>query len=62
MKEIIETARKVTGVDIPAVKVGRRPADPAVLVVSTKRAKKELGWEPQYSDLEMIVRSAWEWK
>ena len=51
MKEIIETARKVTGVDIPAV-----------LVASTKRAKKELGWEPQYSDLEMIVRSAWEWK
>lgn len=62
VREVIETARKVTGVDIPVVEVGRRPGDPAVLVASAKRAKEEFGWEPQRHDLEMIVQSAWEWR
>ncbi len=62
VREVIETARKVTGVDIPTVEVGKRAGDPAVLVASAKLAKEELGWEPQYPDLEMIVRNAWEWK
>ncbi len=62
VREAIETARKVTGVDIPVVEVERRPGDPAILVASAKRAKEELGWEPQYPDLEMIVQSAWEWR
>lgn len=62
VREVIETARKITGVDIPAVEVGRRAGDPAILVASAKRAKEELGWEPQYPDLELIVRSAWKWR
>lgn len=62
VREVIETARMVTGVSIPAVEAGRRPGDPAVLVASAKLAKEELAWEPQYSDLETIIRSAWEWK
>jgi len=59
--EVIETSRKVTGREIPAVGGKRRPGDPAVLVASPERAEKELGWEPRYQDLEVIIKSAWEW-
>ena len=59
--EVIETAKKVTGVDIPFEFAPRRAGDPAVLVASSELARKELGWEPKYADLESIVKSAWEW-
>lgn len=62
VKEVIEITRKITGIDIPAVEAGIRSGDPAVLIASAKRVKEELGWEPQFSDLETIVRSAWEWR
>ena len=59
--EVIETAKKVTGIDIP-VKVGaRRPGDPAVLVASSNPAKTELGWKPQFLELGSIIESAWRW-
>ncbi len=61
VKEVIETARRITGHPIPAVIGPRRPGDPAVLVASSERIRRELGWAPQYPDLESIVRSAWEW-
>ena len=61
VKDVIETARRVTGKDIPVKEVGRRPGDPATLVASYGRAKEELGWDPQYADLEDIIRTAWEW-
>jgi UDP-glucose 4-epimerase len=61
VKEVIETARRVTGHPIPAVVGSRRPGDPAVLVASSESIRRELGWEPRYASLEEIVRSAWEW-
>jgi UDP-glucose 4-epimerase len=61
VKEVIECARVVTGADIP-VNVGpRRAGDPAVLIASSTRIKQELGWSPQFQDLEAIVSSAWSW-
>jgi UDP-glucose 4-epimerase len=59
---VIETVRKVTGHSIPAQESPRRAGDPAVLVASSEKIKKELGWNPGYADLESIVRSAWEWR
>jgi UDP-glucose 4-epimerase len=59
VKQVVEVARQVTGRDIP-IKIGpRRPGDPAVLVASSERIKRELGWSPQFGDLESIVQSAW---
>lgn len=60
--EVIEAARRVTGKEIPLAKRARRPGDPAVLVASSEKLRKELGWQPKRSDLETILRSAWEWK
>ncbi len=61
VREVIEAARRVTGAEIPAVEAVRRPGDPAVLVASSEKIRRELGWIPQYTDLESIIRSAWEW-
>jgi UDP-glucose 4-epimerase len=61
VREIIEIARKVTGKKIEAIEEPRRPGDPAVLVASSDKIKRVLGWNPQHSDVEAIVRSAWEW-
>jgi UDP-glucose 4-epimerase len=61
VREVIEVARKVTGHEIPAVEAPRRAGDPAVLVASSGKIRRVLGWNPQHSDIESIVRSAWEW-
>jgi UDP-glucose 4-epimerase len=61
VREVIETARAVTGHPIPAVDSPRRPGDPARLVASSDRIRAELGWEPQHPDLKDILTSAWEW-
>ena len=61
VREVIETARQVTGRDIP-VRVGkRRPGDPAVLIASSEKIKRELGWQPAMQDLRVIIESAWNW-
>jgi UDP-glucose 4-epimerase len=62
VREVIDTVRRVTGHAIPARESPRRQGDPAVLVASSEKIKKELGWRPQYADLESIVRSAWNWR
>jgi UDP-glucose 4-epimerase len=59
--EVIRQAAEVTGVDIPYTSGPRRGGDPAELVASAERARRYLGWEPQYPDLREIIRSAWEW-
>ncbi|RKY66178.1 MAG: UDP-glucose 4-epimerase GalE [Candidatus Latescibacterota bacterium] len=59
--EVIETAEEVTGKKIPYRPAPRRPGDPAVLVASSRRAARELGWEPEFPELKEIIRSAWEW-
>lgn len=61
VKEVIEAARNETGRDIPVVPQPRRAGDPAVLVASSERARKELGWMPTRSDIGNIIRSAWGW-
>ncbi len=61
VKEVIETASRVTGIDIPYRPAARRPGDPSALIASSKRIKTELGWAPQYDDLEVIVETAWKW-
>jgi UDP-glucose 4-epimerase len=61
VREVIETARRVTGHPIPVREVERRPGDPAILVASSEKIKRELNWQPQYPTLEAIVRSAWDW-
>jgi UDP-glucose 4-epimerase len=61
VKQVIETARMVTGRAIRADITGRRGGDPAVLIASSEKAKKELGWEPQTPLLENIISSAWTW-
>ncbi|MCL9969929.1 UDP-glucose 4-epimerase GalE [Anoxybacillus kestanbolensis] len=61
VKEVVEAARHVTGHPIPTKIVPRRPGDPARLVASSEKAKRELGWQPRYTAIEEIVASAWEW-
>jgi len=62
VREVIETARRVTGHAIPVVEEPRRAGDPAVLVASSARIRQALGWAPARPDLETIIRSAWDWK
>lgn len=59
--QVIETARQVTGRPIPYVVRDRRPGDPATLIASSERIRRELGWQPQYPRLEDILNSAWQW-
>jgi UDP-glucose-4-epimerase GalE len=59
--EVVETARRITGHPIPTVADARRKGDPAELVGSSAKIKRKLGWSPRYSDLETIIKSAWQW-
>ncbi len=61
VRQVIETARAVTGASIPAQIGSRRAGDPARLVASSDRIRKELGWKPRFSGLEQIIDSAWRW-
>lgn len=61
VREVIETARAVTGRDIPVRVSARRPGDPAVLVASSEKIRRELGWQPAMQDLRAIIESAWRW-
>ena len=61
VKEVIETARQVTGHPIPTQEGSRRPGDAPRLVASAEKIRRELGWEPQHPELHQIIASAWEW-
>ena len=61
VREVIETARRVTGHPIPVVESPRRPGDAPRLVASSEKIRRELGWNPQRPDLTDIVTSAWDW-
>ncbi len=61
VREVIETARAVTGRPIPAVEQPRRPGDPAKLVADAAKAQKELGWVPKMDDLSVMIETAWKW-
>jgi UDP-glucose 4-epimerase len=62
VKEVIDSARRVTGHAIPVEMKPRRPGDPARLVASSEKAKVELGWKPQIPEIDHILASAWEWQ
>jgi UDP-glucose 4-epimerase len=62
VQEVIDTAREVTGVDIPVVYGPRREGDPARLVADSRLARDQLGWKPEHFALETIVRHAWAWE
>jgi UDP-glucose 4-epimerase len=59
--EVIESVRRVTGRPIAIEECERRAGDPAVLVASSEKIKAELGWRPQFAELDKIIASAWEW-
>jgi UDP-glucose 4-epimerase len=61
VREVIETARQITGHPIPSVDTPRRPGDPPELVAGSEKIRQELGWQPHYPDLRDIVQSAWNW-
>jgi len=61
VREVIETARRVTGHPIPANELPRRPGDSARLVASSNKIKRELGWTPEHDNLSEIISSAWAW-
>jgi UDP-glucose 4-epimerase len=62
VREVIEAVRRVTGKPISVIESARRPGDPAVLVASSEKIRKELDWKPEHAELESIVRTAWEWR
>lgn len=61
VREVIDTARKVTGREIPVVEGARRAGDPAKLIGSAEKAKRVLGWKPKFNHLETIISTAWKW-
>ena len=61
VREVLNTAKKVTGVEIPSKVVARRPGDPATLIASSNKIRSELGWKPSLQDLHTIIQSAWNW-
>jgi len=61
VREVIESARRVTGRPIPVEECPRRAGDPAVLIASSERISQELGWRPKYTRLDDIIETAWKW-
>jgi UDP-glucose 4-epimerase len=61
VREVVESARRVTGHAIPVEELPRRPGDPSVLIASSAKIGTDLGWKPKYTQLDDIVQSAWQW-
>lgn len=61
VREVVDVARKVTGQPIPIIESPRRAGDPAVLIASSEKIRRELGWLPKFADLQSIIESAWQW-
>ena len=61
VREVVEQAKKITGVDFPVVEAARRSGDPAVLVASSAKFAQDFSWQPRYSDLPTILQTAWDW-
>ena len=59
--EMLNAAKEVTKIDIPAEITSRRPGDPPCVIASSKKAIAELGWKPYYTNVKDIIRTAWEW-
>ncbi len=61
VNEVVETARRVTGCEIPVQFAGRRVGDPAILTASSEKIVRDLGWRPHKGSLDAIIESAWRW-
>src|SRR5205807_1322934 len=61
VREVIRTVEEVTGKPVPVKEGPRRPGDPPVLVASSEKAQRELGWKPRYTELRPIIETAWNW-
>ena len=62
VREVVDVARKVTGIAFPVEETGRRAGDPPALVADSRRIRELTGWQPRHDDLEFIIRTAWEWE
>jgi UDP-glucose 4-epimerase len=62
VREVVDIARKVTGVTFPVEEVGRRAGDPPALVADSSLLRRLTGWQPRHDDLEFIIRTAWSWE
>jgi len=61
VRQVIDTAREITGHPIPVLVAERRAGDPAILIADSSRIRSELGWKPRYERLDEIIRTAWDW-
>lgn len=62
VQQVVDSAKKVTGVDFPVEYAPRRPGDPPELVADSTKIKQKLGWKPKYDDMDFIIKTAWEWE
>jgi UDP-glucose 4-epimerase len=62
VRDIVQSAKKITGIDFPTEDVGRRPGDSPCIVADNAKVIRELNWEPRYDDIDFIIRTAWEWE
>jgi len=62
VREVVETAKKTTGINFNTEEVERRPGDPPILVADSSKLRKELNWKPKFNDLEYIIKTAWDWE
>jgi UDP-glucose 4-epimerase len=62
VRQVVDTARIVTGADFPVVECDRRPGDPDALIADSSWLRSQTGWTPRYNDLEFIVQTAWDWE
>ena len=61
VRQVVEVARQVTGHAIPVIESPRRAGDPAVLIASSEKIRRDLGWQPKFPDLKSVIESAWHW-
>jgi UDP-glucose 4-epimerase len=62
VRQVVDVARRVTGIDIPIKESPRRAGDPPVLVADSTKLKQKLNWKPRYDDLKFIIKTAWDWE
>jgi UDP-glucose 4-epimerase len=62
LRQVVDVARRVTGIDIPVRESPRREGDPPLLVADITKLKQKLDWKPRYDDLEFIIKTAWDWE
>ena len=62
VRQVLDTVRRITGVDFPVDEAARRPGDPPVLVADSRRIRERLGWQPRHADLDYVVATAWRWE